>query len=121
MPEMRMGGREVKKVSNAQLNLFMAPAPINFIPKSSSGIPPLLQPISDETGGPLNAIEALRVVTRRSIRFAGYRYTDESVVCRAHRSHSGVGFRMTIYSGTTKDEVVGRCCVCGDEVVGEAP
>ena len=108
---------------NSQLDLFTLPAPIRFVPPSSSGIPPLLQPISDETGGPLNAIEADRVMTRRSIRFAGHQYTNGSVVCRAHRScwPDGAGFRMTVYSGTPRDAVVGRCCVCDDKVVGETP
>jgi len=121
VPEVRVGGGEVKK--NSQLDLFALPAPIIFVPPSSSGILSLLQPISDETGGPLNAIESERVVTRRSIRFAGYQYTNGSISCRAHRDHrpDGAGFRMTIYSGTSKDEVVGRCCVCDSQVVGESP
>jgi hypothetical protein len=85
----------------------------------------LLQPTSDETGGPLSAVEAERVTRGASIRFAGHVYDKGLVLCRecgqAAYFVPGNGFRMTVYSGTTRDRFVGKCGRCGVAVVGEDP
>lgn len=86
----------------------------------------LLQPTSDERGGPLSAVEAERVTRGASIRFAGHVYDDGFVTCRGcarpdGSNEPGHGFRMTVYRGTTRDRFVGRCGLCGVAVVGEDP
>lgn len=91
-------------------------------------VAPLFGPVSDETGGPLNAIEAGRVMTRKSIRFAGHIYDGGIVYCREcaqwsvkERRVPCSSFRRTIYSGTEEDMEVGRCEICNTDVVGEDP
>lgn len=80
----------------------------------------------DETGGPLSAAEAGRVMTKQSIRFAGHLFARGLIHC--HRcakfeamNPPGSGYRMTIYASTSKDVLIGRCGQCGVDVVGEDP
>lgn len=87
---------------------------------------PLLSSTSDETGGPLNAIEAGRVMSGHSIRFAGHVFQKGLLHCRscadwAKWPEGDPGFRKTIYSGTPHDQVIGRCSQCGVDVLGEDP
>lgn len=79
-------------------------------------------PISDETGGALNAIEAGRITMRKSIQFVGKISTNGVVACRDHvRGVVGVfpGFWITVFLGG--DASVGKCVTCGCDVIGETP
>ncbi len=66
-------------------------------------------PISDGTGGPLNAEEAERVIEGKTIRVSGYQFQDGAAICKAcflqlkdpsvaelHRLH---GYRGVLYGG----------------------
>lgn len=99
-------------------------------PEAAPKIEPLFSSTSDETGGPLNAAEAGRIMTRQSIRFAGHRFERRGLLhCRdcsrwntnEPRHPQGEGFRRSIYCGTSHDELLGRCNVCGVDIVGEDP
>lgn len=85
-------------------------------------------PVSQVTGGPLNAIEAGRVMTRQSIAFGGFLFQDGRVTCNRHGWEGGswppgkdAGYRMTVFTGTSKDSDLGACAHCGERVVGERP
>lgn len=88
--------------------------------------PEALPPRSDETKGPLSAIEAGRVTSGQSILFGGHLFERGLVHCRGcadwQRWPAGdVGSRRTIYRGTPHDRFIGRCGICGVAVVGEDP
>jgi len=95
--------------------------------KPPAPITPRTGPVSDETGGHLNAREAYRVTGGLSIRFAGHLYEKGCILCREHVDpdgkviHRSQGYRMTIYCGTPSDHLIGECVECGAQVFGEDP
>lgn len=87
--------------------------------------------ISDVTGGPLNAIEAHRVMAGESIRCVGVETEDGARACRACYDASeerglptvpaleGHGFRMFVWRSRPGRGDTRPCVACGSPVRGE--
>jgi hypothetical protein len=93
-------------------------APAGAVP----GLGPILQgPVSPDTGGSLNAKEALRVATLKSIEVTGRKFQDGRVVCVKHKDlvlFGEAGFRSTVYAGPNA-KLLGKCDACKKPVYGE--
>lgn len=110
---MRRSGVAARRL--VQLDLFGAP----------EGRQAPARPVSDVTGGPLNAVEATRAYMGKSLRCVGWVWESGRVACRPCRSKmlvelKGEGYVQPLFEEPPISDwpPIRRCFDCGAEVRG---